>query len=53
MTLPDGQRACAALELVFLASSLTTRNENWIEMTGNAPPTLREGQLKEFDDLSL
>ena len=39
-------------ELMYVVSSLTTRTDNWLEMTGGEAPEVNESQLhevKEFD----
>ena len=39
-------------ELMYVVSSLTTRTDNWLEMTGGEAPEVSEAQLhevKEFD----
>ncbi len=42
----------AVKELMYVASTFTTRNENWVEMVGGTPPELGEDQLREYQELN-
>ncbi len=39
-------------ELMYVASTFTTRNENWVEMVGGTPPDLAEDQIREYEELN-
>ena len=40
-------------ELMYVVSSLTTRTDNWMEMTGGEAPTVNDAQLHEVLELDL
>ena len=48
-----GLERSAVKELMYVVSSFTTRNENWLELVDGKPPELKDGQLKEYDSIEV
>ncbi len=48
-----GLERSAVKELMYVVSSFTTRNENWLELVDGQPPDLKEGQLKQYESIEV
>ena len=36
-------------QLMYSVALLTTRSDNWLQLLGDEPPALTDGQLKEYE----
>ena len=36
-------------QLMYSVALLTTRSDNWLDLFGQEPPTLTDGQLKQYE----